>query len=56
MLVFCSHVVKHYTSPACHVPARSPVVNYRTPYQVGECQNAIVLSQEVGTKHTTAEG
>lgn len=30
--------------------------SYRTPYQVGERQNAIVLRQEVGTKHATAEG
>lgn len=31
-------------------------VYYGTAYQVWERQNAIVLSQEVGTEHATAEG
>lgn len=58
----CSHVVKHHRAHACHSPCARGVgddqraLNHRSPYQVGERQNAIVLSQEVGTEHATTEG
>lgn len=53
--VCCSHAITHTVS-LCHRGEDRQALRYRTAYQVRECQNTVVLSQEVGTKHATTEG
>lgn len=61
--LFCSQAVKHYWSHTrCFASLLSPGAEggggrcSGTRYQVGEGQDAVVLSQEVGTEHAAAEG